>query len=138
MPTSVYTDTGAMELAGAIQALMAASKIRLFKDTLSITPALTEAELVAAECDYDGYAAITVTAFLNPYLDPAGGATTQSGSHVFYYGPAASPPVTNNVLGFWCETAGGVPILVVGFDNPVPMTAVGDAVPVNVLLNFGA
>jgi hypothetical protein len=138
MPSSVYTETGAMQLADSIQTLMAESKIRLFSTAVAISKTTTKAELVAAEATYDGYAAVTVTAFLNPYLDPAGGATTQSGTKIFYYGPAASPPVTNNVLGFWVETAAGVPILIVGFDSPVPMIEVGDAVPVNVLLNYGA
>jgi len=137
MPQAQYPNSGALELAEAIQGLMADSVIHLYKAPLSLTPILTLADCEAQEADYDGYAPKTVTAFNTPYLDPAGGATTASGYDQFNYGPAASPPVTNNIYGLFVTTSEGDLLIVFAFDNPAPMAQVGDSVPVNVLLNFG-
>lgn len=137
MSNLAYPHAGALKVAATVQTLMAMSKIRLFKSNLTITPSIDEAALVAAECDYDGYVALTVTAFLAPYLDPAGGASIQSGTQQFQYGPVGTPPVINQVYGFWVETAAAVPILAGSFDNPVSMAQIGDAIPISVVLNYG-
>lgn len=137
MSTLAYPNVGALKVAGLVLTGMAASVVKLFKDALTVSPSLTKAILDAAECDYDGYAPITVANFLPPYIDPAGGASIQSGTQQFDYGPVGTPPVTNNVYGFWIETAAGIPILAGLFDAPVAMNQVGDSVPMSVVLNYG-
>jgi hypothetical protein len=138
MPT-VYPSVGALFIAGVVRTALAAGKLRLTKSLVTISPSTVIGDLTAAEADYDGYVAITTTTFDAPYYDPVnGGATTISGTKLFSYGPVGSPPVTNVVYNWWLEDTGGNLICAGTFDTPIPMTIVGDAVPLNVGLNYGA
>lgn len=137
MPIIAIPKVGAMKQAGAIKTLLALSKMRLYKAVMNPTPNTTIEELEANEADYDGYAEATLTAWNAPYLDPSGGATIASPYEQFEYGPAAVPPVGNFINGFWVEDAAGVVALIVEFDGPVSMNAIGDALPAQALLNLG-
>jgi len=137
MSTLVYPNEGALKIAATVRTFMALSVVHLFKSPLSITPSTTKADLTAAEADYDGYTTKTITAWLPAYLDPNGGASIQSGTEQFDYGPVGTPPVTNNVYGFWIESAAGDLIVAGLFDNPVSMAAIGDSIPLAVVLNYG-
>jgi hypothetical protein len=136
--TLLYPNVGSLKIAATIKTFMALAVIKLFKSALTLTPSTTKAQLDAVEANFDGYAPQTVTAWLAPYLDPAGGASIQSGTKQFDYGPAASPPVTNNVFGFWIEDAAGDLIVAGTFTAPVSMAQVGDSIPLSAVLNYGA
>jgi hypothetical protein len=137
MANLIYPNVGALKIAATIRTFVALSVIHLIKAPISLLPGTTLAALTAIEADFDGYTAIVVTAFLAPYIDPAGGASIQSGTEQFQYGPAASPPVINNVYGFYLLDAAGDLLVAGTFDAPVAMQSIGDALPMNVILNYG-
>lgn len=131
---TLYTNAAALVLATTIRTLLAASHLKLFK---AISPPLSVSTVVGdiTEADFTGYAAAAIANFLIAYLDPAGGASIQSGTIQFNCTGTAVP---NTVLGFYLEDAAGDLILIGTFDSPIAMTQVGDSIPVNVTLNFAA
>ena len=133
-----YPNAGALKIAALVQAGLASSVIHLYQSPIALAPNLTLAQMVAIEATYDGYVPKVVTAFNQPYLDPAGGATTASGYEQFNYMTEASPGVTNNIYGLFLEDSAGDLVIVIQFAQPAPMNQSGDAVPVNVLLNYGS
>jgi len=113
------------------QAALALSKVRLFNQAFVPTPATTKAELEAAEADYTGYTAggETITAWLAPLLDPAGGASITAPTVQF---DVTGPVVDTDVVGgFWLEDASGDVRLVGTFAAPIPMELVGQGIPLN-------
>lgn len=133
----LYPNVAALFLATTIRTALAASVLKLYTAVSSpLSPGTVKSDFT--EATYDGYTAKTIANFLHAYIDPAGGASIQSGTQQFDYGPAAMPPVINTVLGFWLEDATGNLVVAGSFDNPIAMAAVGDSIPVNVILNYGA
>jgi len=132
---NVYPNSSALLLAGLIRTGLAAAEIKLFK---AIAQPLSVSTVIGdfTEADYDGYAAKVVTTWLAAYLDPAGGASFQSGTQQFQFVPPVGAPVPNTILGFWIETAGGDLAAAGTFAAPVAMAAAGDAIPLNVTLTF--
>ncbi len=132
---TIYPNVGALKVAAIVRTAVALSVLKLYK---GISAPLSQSTVIAdfTEADYDGYTAKTITAFNPPYIDPAGGATIQSGTQQFDFVPV--PMTTNVILGFWLETAAGDLIVAGNFDNPIPMQALGDSIPLNVALNYGA
>lgn len=132
-----YPNTGMLWGAGLLQTALAGSKIRLFQDGqgINVGPALTLAELEAAECDFTGYTEATIANWLAPLLNPVGGASTDSGSVQF----AISAPytVSNVVGGGWVETAGGVLVAAWNYDPVRPVLGAGDGISVDLFLIFG-
>lgn len=129
-----YTAQAAMAKALDIQTALATSKVRFFKSP-DLTPNAftTRAELLAAECDFDGYTAAgyALAAWTGPATTPGGGATLTSPVVNPAYGPAGAPPVTNAVGGWWVEdaTAPTPQVRIVGVYDPVrPMGNVGDVI----------
>jgi hypothetical protein len=119
------------------QTALALSKVRLFKSSLVPTPSTTLAELVAAEADYDDYPAggDTITAFLDPILNPAGGSSISAPTVQFAV--TTDPPIVTNLIGgAWLEDAAGKVRLVMPFASPVPMEIAGQGFPLNVTLGF--
>ncbi len=138
----LYPKPGAMILANLVQAGLAASVLHLFKEDISITTSTTKEQLEAVEANYDGYEEITITAWLEPYLDPEGGASTDSGEQIFYW-ELDTDAVGNSIYGFWLETATGGLVVIGKFvddqgePTPVGMNDVGDAVPLTIRLVYG-
>jgi hypothetical protein len=134
---TLYPNVAALYLAGLVRTALAASHLKLYTALANpLSPGTVVADFT--EATYDGYAPIAIANFLHPYIDPAGGATIQSGTQQFDYGPAAAPPVTNTVLGFYLLNAAGALVVAGSFDNPIAMANLGDSIPVNVSLNYGA
>lgn len=132
-----YPNAGALENASNLQTALAGGKLHLYKDGFTPTVTTTKAELDAQECDFTGYTAggMTVAAWLNPYLDPAGGAAIESGTQQFEWA-SGSPDVGNLVGGWYYTTAAGM--LIVGtFPVAVPMEGPGQAIPLNIKLIEG-
>jgi len=134
----LYPQVGANKLADIVKTALANAEVHLIKDNISLTAATVLADLTAIEADYDGYAAKTVTAWIGTYEDPAGGASIRSGELDFTYVPAVPPVVdTNNIYGFWVETAAGVLIVAATFGTPVPVGVGHTLFPLTVVLNYG-
>lgn len=133
---TIYPNVGAMQLAAVQRTALASAVLHLYQ---AISQPLNAGTVLGnlTEADYSGYAAKTVTSWLAPYLDPAGGASIQSGTQQFQFVTPVGDPVTNTVLGFYLQDADDNLILVGSFDGSVPMAAPGDAIPLNVTLNFG-
>jgi len=138
----LYPKLGAMAIANLVQAGLAASVLSLFKEDISVTTNTTKAELEAIEADYDGYLAKTIAAWLEPYLDPEGGASVDSGEQVLYW-TLDTDAIENQIYGFWLETAGGVVVVIGRFVDdqgqpaPIPMVQEGNAVPLTIRLVYG-
>ena len=81
--------------------------IRLYKSTLSPSPATTLADLVAAECDFTGYAAKTL-AVDTGYIDPTGAAIAESQLLVWVPTDAVTP---NIVGGLWTDDGTGAMVI---------------------------
>lgn len=132
---TLYPNAAALLIAANIRTFLAASKLKLYKaiaSPLSVSTVLAD----LTEADFDGYIEITLTTWNLPYIDPAGGGTIQCGTKQFQF--VASAGDTNNVLGFYVVDATGDLITVGNFPTPIPMTMNGDAIPLNVSLNFCA
>lgn len=132
---TLYPNTAALYLAGLVKTALAGSKMCLYK-AITAPPSPSTVLANITEADYDGYAQKTIAAWLNPYIDPAGGASIQSGTQQFDF--VSVPLVTNNVLGFFILNAAGLLIALGSFAAPIAMTQTGDSIPVNVTLNYGA
>lgn len=125
---ALYTREAAETKATEIKTALATSKMRFFKSSLIPTQFTTKAELIAAECDFDGYTAggYAITAWNGPQSDPQGGKVISSPAINPTYGPAGTPPVTNTVGGYWIQdTAANVRYVVV-YSPARSMTQDGD------------
>lgn len=132
---TLYPNTAALFLADTMRTALVGAELALFKGIAApLAPSIVLGDLT--EADFDNYARITIAAWLPSYLDPAGGASFQSGTQQFDFVPGLG--TTNNVLGFYVLNAGGDLILVGEFDAPIAMNALGDSIPLNVTLNYGA
>jgi hypothetical protein len=133
MPQVFYTNEAVIQMATELQAALANCTIDLFQDTLVPGITTTQLQLAAAVGNYSGYAQKTVAALLAPYLDPAGGASTNIATQQFQHNGGA---VANMIGGAWVEDAGGIVRLVMVFDQPVPMAVATDAIPLDIIFNF--
>lgn len=131
--TQLYTQQAAARKASLIITSLALSKLRLFKEGLSVTQFTTKAALVAAECDFNGYTSggYTLTAWTGPVNAPGGGSILTSPMvNVAWANPDDDPVVSNSVGGWWVEDATGN-VRVVGTYSPARLAqAVGDGWPV--------
>lgn len=126
-----------MFLAETVRGALAASVLRLYT---ALTGPLGSSTVLASftEATFSGYVAKTIANFLPPYIDPLGGASIQTGTQQFNWEtPGVGAPVVETVLGFYLEDSTGVLIIAGTFDGPVAMAAVGDAIPMNLTLNYG-
>jgi len=106
----------------------AGAKARLFKSTFAPTPASVEADFVAAEADYSGYAA-QQPVFVGPFLDAAGVPFLEMTDLAF----SNTTGVVGNVLGgMWLENAAGALYGYVPFIGPLTLNAAGSAFTVDV------
>lgn len=133
----IYPNSGALWGAGLLRTALAGSEVHLYQASMGIVinPALTLAELEAAEANYTGYAAEAITAFAAPLLNPLGGASIDSGSVQF---AIESPYTVPNVIGGgWIQTTGGVLVAAWNYDPTRGLVGAGDGFPVDLFLLFG-
>lgn len=115
--------------AGLIQTALAACHMRLFKAGLTCSFQTQLSDLVAAECDYDGYPAGGVVGnWSNPTLGPGQSGVTNSPTAQFSVA-SGGPGSWNVVGGFFIVTAGGKLFLCGNFPEPIPMQTVGAGFP---------
>lgn len=129
--TMLYTLDAAMTKAGIVKLNLALSKLRLFRAPLIISQYTAKAELVAAECDFDGYTALgyTLTAWTGPLFAGSGGAIIMSPLVQLAFSGPSVPPITNMVAGWWIEDAAGNVRLVGTYGPHRSMAQVGDGWP---------
>jgi len=133
MARVLYSNEAALQLATELDTALINCVLNLYKTGLVIGPSTTNVQLNAAVADFGGYAPITVAALLAPYIDPAGGASTNVATRQFKSdgtGPA------NSIAGAWVEDAGGTTRLMMEFTQQVPMDVATDAIPLDVIFNF--
>ncbi len=134
---TIYPNISALYIAGLVKTALAASMLKLYTAIASpLGPGTVVGDFT--EATFSGYTAITIANFLAPYIDPAGGSSIQSGTQQFNYVEPMSGPVGEVCLGFWLENAAGDLVVAGNFDAPISMNANGDAIPVNITLNYGA
>lgn len=136
MPAIIYPNSGALWLAAVVQTALAASVLHLYQaGSVVLSVATTKTELTAAEADYTGYSDQTITTWFDPLLNPAGGASIESGLKQF---AIASPyTVPNTIGGWWIEDSTGALVCAGEFPVPRSLVGAGDGIPMNVELIFG-
>lgn len=111
------SDSGDDAVVADLLALLAASKVRLFKDGLAPGPHNVRADFVAAEATFTGYAAAVPT-YSALAVDAAGNAVGVSSRMFFQATDAVNP---NLIAGAWQETAAGALLWYWIFPAPVPL-----------------
>lgn len=132
VPQLALSMSGAAIIAAANQARNANSVVRLFKSTFNPSPTSTKADFIAAEADYDGYAAVTVAAWGAPILYGQGWATFAP-TQTFRYTAGASN-IGNTIGGYFLVTSAGDLMIYEVFANPAPVQGPGQAVVVTPIM----
>lgn len=122
MPGFFPLSTCALQ-AGERRTALAASVVKMFKSSLVPTESTTVAELDAAEADFDGYAAVTLTTWGAPILGPVSGYAIYSPG--FQFSSGAPNTTQNDIGGLYLVDSGGALRAITTFEQPLPMGAVG-------------
>lgn len=130
MSTAFKSLPGCKRAAGLNQAALANSVVHLFKASLSPSPSTPLADYTAAEADFDGYTAQTITAFLNPSLAPGSGYQIQGPIQQFEWAHV-SADVANSIAGAYLVDSTGVLIDVIIFTAPITMAGPDQAILVS-------
>lgn len=109
---------------------LANSVLHLFKSALAPDPTTPLATYTANECDFDGYAAITLAAWLAPGLAEVPGYQIVSPLVQFAWSHV-SGDVANAVGGAYLVNSNGDLIDVVTFTAPIPMGGPGQVIPIS-------
>ena len=111
--------------------------IVLWKDgELEPSATTTWAEILAAQCDFSGYALITLLALEGPFRFEDGGWYLDTGLLVWEV-VTATPLVTNVVGGYAIADADSNVLQVGTLDSPVPMAVVGDPLELVIRQAYG-
>jgi len=127
----LFTQQAATRKATIIQGGLAASKLRLVKNPITLNQFTTKEVLEANEADYDGYPAggYPMATWLAPNNDPGGGSVITSPLVNVAFGTPSDPPIGNVLYGWWLEDSTGS-VRLVGIWNPErPIQAPGDGFP---------
>lgn len=125
-------DQNALSMAGALvqatanQTRMANSVMHLFSYGWTPTPTSTKADFLAHECDYDGYAPLTIAAWGAPVL--VGQAWGTFAPTQTFRWTHDTDDVGNQVGGYFLVTSAGDLMDYCIFDPTVPMQGPGQAV----------
>lgn len=135
MSTSFIPLSGCLANATQQQTAFAESILHLFKSTFSPTPSNVLADYTAAEADYTGYEALTLTAWLSPILAPGNGFMINSPEVQFSTGDTA--PATGNLIGgcYLVDSTGALRLTIV-FASPVPMELAYQGIPISLTYLF--
>jgi len=120
--------SGAENTAGLLKTNGVNAVCSLFKQGFNPAVGTLKAELEANECDFDDYVTKTIASWTGPVLAPAPGYQLNGGLVQWI---VATNVVINTVGGYWLETAGGIVIQIVKFDDPgISMASIADAVTI--------
>jgi len=124
---SILPLAGSLNDVGLVKTNLINATIHLFQAPFEPTNTTTLTELEAVECDFTDYVEKTIAAWTGPVLASIPGYKINSPVQTWV---VVTATVTNQVAGYWVQTAGGVLHDIVVFDAPVPMVNVGQAVQV--------
>ena len=138
MPDSTSLSiTGSEKLLSLLVTALANATLHLYKyGSLAPTPTTPEGDFVLAECDFDGYAPITIATYPPPFLLGSGWAIETQQRFNFDSGSPLSGG--NQVGGWWLELADTTLIEYGTFENGRPAQADGQAVFVTAVLPIAA
>lgn len=117
---------GALVEAAAAQTRLVNSVLHQFKSPFAPTPSTTLVELLAQECNYDGYAPAALAAWNAPVLAPDSGYMIYGPQVTFVWAHVAAD-VGNSVGGTFLVDAAGNLIDVVIYPVAVPMSGPAQA-----------
>jgi hypothetical protein len=127
MPDQSYLAlSGALLEAQEAQASLANSVLHLFKSDFTPQPTSTLSDFLTAECDFDGYEPLTITAWEDPVLAGVGWAI-YAPTQTFRWSHDTDD-VGNIVGGHFLVTAGGVLKDYTSYDPQLAMTGPGMAI----------
>lgn len=135
MAVQFFPLEGCLTTATAVRTALANSVIHLFKSSFAPEPTDPLASYTAAECDYDGYAAITFAAWNTPILAPGTGYMIGSPLVQFTW-VFDTADVGNLVGGCYVVDAATKLRMTVIFTEPIPMQQAGQGIPINLVWLF--
>lgn len=107
MGLSTYAEQiDALTLATGVGGKLATAKVALIKEPFVPSRTLAVADVTLA--DYGGYAPVSVAAWTDPYVDPAGFVTADGGDILFKPTDALTP---NTIYGWMLTDAAGTGVL---------------------------
>lgn len=121
-----------LQLAAIKAAMLDLGTLHLFQNDITPTPLTVIGDLV--EADFDGYAAVAITAFEAPFLDPQNLATVYGILAMFQATGATTP---NQIFGAYFVDVNTDLAFVYRFPQPIQIAAAGNAVPVVPKYQFG-
>jgi hypothetical protein len=110
--------------------------MKLFQQQIALDLTLDAAALTAIECDFSGYAAITLAALNATYIDGVNGGVSFTIPTKQWNRSLGTPDVGNNVWGGWIETSAGDLLVAWEMASQYSMQDVGDALPLELTFNF--
>lgn len=139
MPTSGRPLEGTLVDATAIKTnLSTTAEVHLFKDGWTPTSTSVEADFAAHEATYQGYSAVTVSAWVGPYIYGGGAGYFIAAADDYFAWAAGSGDASNTIGGYWIEDAAGKVREYVIFDTPILINGAGQVVPVTPTILFPA
>ena len=130
--SALFMTSGDLVDAAALQAALALSTLDLYVN--NVNPGKNNVVGDFTLATFPGYLQQTITTVPAPIIDQMnGGISLVLPSNLFVY---TSPGAGQVVYGWILRTAGGVLVSAGSFANPVNMLVNGDAIPLQVLLNF--
>lgn len=126
---------GAALTAAEMKTVLEDSVVKLFKSSFTPDPSNVVADYDAAECDFDGYASITIEDWAAPILSPGSGYMINS--PLLQWSWAFDTLGTgNDVGGLWVEDSTGALRMALIFTQPIPMQLAGQGLPVSLVILF--
>lgn len=135
MSTQFFPLAGCLQTATEARAALAASVLHLFKSSFVPSPSNVLADYTAAEADFDGYLAATLTTWNAPILAPGSGYMVGSPLVQFAW-EHDTDDVGNSIGGCYLVDSGGHLRMCVIFTESVPMTGPGCGIPLNLIELF--
>ena len=133
---SLFTALGDLADAAAVQAALAASTLDLFQNNVNVSKNSQVVDFTIAT--FSGYVQQAVATVSAPFLDQVnGGVSIVVPSNIFVFTPPGmGSPVTNQIYGWILRDSTGILWAAGNFQTVVQMVQAGDALPMQVLLNF--
>lgn len=129
---ALFMTSGDIADAAALQTALANSTVDLYSNNVSPSKNNTVVDFTIAT--FAGYTQQTIVAVPAPIFDQVnGGISLVLPANLFAF---VGPGIGQSVYGWILRTMGGVLIAAGNFDSPVQMIQNGDAIPLQLLLNF--
>lgn len=127
----VNFEADAATVTALLTTLSTTSVARLYLNSFSPNYSNTEADFVAAEATFTGYAAKTIATWSAVVYDIAGNPLAIGVNVTFI---CSTTGATNSLGGVWLETMAGALIRYFPFPNPISISAAGQFVSADVFL----